>query len=125
VLALFMAEGHFERHLRRMRKVYRARRDALVAALDEHLAGRARVSGTASGIHLLVAVAAVADPAAFVQRAAELGVRVQDARPYYSGALAEATFIMGYSSIPLARIPEGVRRLASVLSRTAPQNSER
>jgi GntR family transcriptional regulator/MocR family aminotransferase len=36
VLSLFMSEGYFDRHLRRMRKIYRARRDVLVAALREH-----------------------------------------------------------------------------------------
>ena len=48
-LARFIESGRFDRHLRRMRKIYAGKRDALVAALDEH-APDVRLSGLAAGI---------------------------------------------------------------------------
>lgn len=51
-LAEFIEAGHFTRHLRRMRRLYGERRDALQAALERHLHGVVTVSGGAGGMHL-------------------------------------------------------------------------
>jgi GntR family transcriptional regulator/MocR family aminotransferase len=52
-LADLLERGEVDRHLRRTRRVYRERRDALLAALGEYLPG-AQVSGVAAGLHVLV-----------------------------------------------------------------------
>src|SRR5262249_35358996 len=52
VLTDFVNEGHFGRHLRRMRQTYRERRDALVQALGEELGGGLEVQGGQAGLHL-------------------------------------------------------------------------
>ncbi|TPQ61274.1 PLP-dependent aminotransferase family protein, partial [Klebsiella pneumoniae] len=51
-LAEFIEAGHFTRHLRRMRRLYGERRDALQAAIERHLDGIVTVSGGAGGMHL-------------------------------------------------------------------------
>ncbi len=53
-LADFLREGHLERHIRRMRRLYKRRRDALLEALDRHFGRRAAVRGDAAGLHLTV-----------------------------------------------------------------------
>lgn len=53
VVATFMAEGHFARHLRRMRIHYRARRQALADALDKQFGNDAEVVLQAGGLHIL------------------------------------------------------------------------
>jgi len=53
-LASFIVEGGFERHLRRMRVLYRARREALLAALRRHIGDGLEVSGESAGMHLVV-----------------------------------------------------------------------
>lgn len=119
VLALFIEEGHFERHLRRMRKVYEQRREALMAAFDKHFADRASVTGTESGMHVLVHIADIGEPDAFIERAAAQGVGIYSARQYYTlDPPAGATFLMGYSSITLEGIREGIRLLAAVAERS-------
>ena len=50
----FIREGHFEQHVRRMRRVYKGRREALLAALDRHFAGRVTIVGDAAGMHVVV-----------------------------------------------------------------------
>jgi GntR family transcriptional regulator/MocR family aminotransferase len=115
VLALFIEEGHFERHLRRMRKVYEQRREALMAAFDNHFADRATVTGTESGMHVLVHIEDIGEPDAFIERAAAQGVGIYSARQYYTlEPPPGATFLMGYSSITLDGIREGIRLLAAV-----------
>lgn len=115
VLALFIDEGHFERHLRRMRKVYEQRRVALMEAFRQHFGGRVVISGSESGMHVLVNLAEVRDADAFVKQARERRVGIYHARPYF---LTEpppgATFLMGYSSVTVDGIREGIGILAEV-----------
>jgi GntR family transcriptional regulator / MocR family aminotransferase len=84
-LAEFLRTGQFERHLRRMRRLHARRREALIAALNEHLGRRVTVMGTQAGIHLLAWLPGV--PARrtphIVRRAAEAGVGVYSVAPYY------------------------------------------
>jgi len=54
VMAEFIREGHFARHIRRMRPIYAARRRTLVAAIEQELGDRVTIAGDAAGMHLAV-----------------------------------------------------------------------
>jgi len=54
VLAEFVAEEHFERHVRRARTRNASRRKALLGALETHLGGQAEIMGANAGVHLVV-----------------------------------------------------------------------
>lgn len=115
VLSLFIDEGHFERHLRRMRKVYERRRAALLESFEREFGARAVITGTESGMHVLVRLEEIVDPARFISRAREMGVGIYAAEPYYAlGPPTGATFLMGYSSVTEDGIREGIRRLAAI-----------
>lgn len=115
VLALFIEEGHFERHLRRMRKVYADRRAAMLESFAACFGDRATITGTESGMHVLVRLADVPDADAFIERARGAGVGIYSARMYYSlEPPPGATFMMGYSSVTEPGIREGIRRLAAL-----------
>lgn len=115
VLALFIEEGHFERHLRRMRKVYQRRRDALLEAFARNFGDRAVVMGTESGMHVLVRLDGIGDTEAFIARARTQGVGIYSARGYHTlEPPPGAMFLMGYSSIDEVGIAEGVRRMAGI-----------
>lgn len=114
VLALFIEEGHFERHLRRMRKLYGRRRATMLEAFATYFGERAVISGTEAGIHILVRIADI-DAEDFIARARGQGVGIYSAASYYTGSPPPgATFIMGYSSVDEAGIREGIRLLAKV-----------
>ena len=53
-LADFIREGHFEQHVRRMRRVYKRRREALLEALARHFGRRVTIVGDAAGMHVVV-----------------------------------------------------------------------
>gem|GEM_PF-6077169 len=69
VLAGFLGEGHFERHVRKMRQLYRVRREFLVASLERHLAGACQVVGAKAGMHLMVRLPPRLEEAEVVARA--------------------------------------------------------
>jgi DNA-binding transcriptional MocR family regulator len=82
-LTEFITGGAYDRHLRTMRRRYRARRDALGGALAAHLPG-AMVHGVSAGIHLYVELPDGCDEDEVVARAARAGVSVTGARPMWS-----------------------------------------
>jgi GntR family transcriptional regulator/MocR family aminotransferase len=113
-VADFLAEGHFERHLRHLRRLYGERRAALVAALGERLGGRAKVSAVAAGLHVMLFLEPHVAEARLVAAAAERGVRVNPGAPYHLEHPAPPSLLLGFSGLNADEIAEGVRRLAEV-----------
>ena len=116
-LALFMREGHFERHLRRTRVQNAARRQALLNALDRYLGDRAEVTGTNAGIHALVWLNGMSTDGQddLVGRARAAGVGIYPVTPYFSQPPERLGLLLGYAALNETKIAEGVRRLARVL----------
>ncbi len=108
-LADFMREGHLERHIRRMRRLYGRRRQVLVESLARHFGDAATIRGDAAGMHALVTFAARDIPA----RAAARGVRLIGAAPYYASGRAPGQFIISFAATPERTLAEGIRRLAA------------
>ncbi|ACG72870.1 transcriptional regulator, GntR family with aminotransferase domain [Anaeromyxobacter sp. K] len=114
-LAELVDDGLLARHVRRVLRVYRERRDRLAAAVERHLAGRVIALPASAGLHWSFLLAdAGADEAGVVRRAQALGVAVQPLAPYHARP-GRPGFALGYGIIPAARIDEGVRRLAAAL----------
>ncbi|MBN9563188.1 MAG: PLP-dependent aminotransferase family protein [Alphaproteobacteria bacterium] len=74
VVAAFMAEGHFPRHLKRMRGLYGARRAALASALTSVFGDRLAIELQAGGMHLLARVAGAASDVELVRQANAAGL---------------------------------------------------
>jgi GntR family transcriptional regulator/MocR family aminotransferase len=116
-LAEFLRSGEFALHLRRMRRLYRQRRDALVAALGRHLGAIAEVHGASAGMHLSLRLR---DPrlsdAALARRAREEGIVVNALSAH---AVGEGTpwngLMLGYAQVPSEQMDELVKRLAAVV----------
>jgi GntR family transcriptional regulator/MocR family aminotransferase len=111
-LADFIAEGHLERHIRRMRKTYGQRWRALVESLDRHFGDRARVCGDAAGMHALVKFQ---DAERIGERAAAAKVALVSSASCYLTEPPRGEFILGFSSIGERSIREGIRRLAEAI----------
>jgi GntR family transcriptional regulator/MocR family aminotransferase len=116
-MAAFIEEGHFERHLVRMRRVYASRHQAMVDALDRHFGVRAeRVSSTASaGLSMLVRFDVGLDEAELVARAAAAGISLEGASRCYTTPPSPPQLVIGYAMLPEERIEAGIARLAEVV----------
>ncbi len=117
-LAAFLRDGQFALHLRRMRRLYRQRRDALVAALELHLGDVGAVHGGSAGMHLVFQLhdAALDDQhlAALAQRA---GIIAPALSAHATGARANGWngFLLGYAQVPPHEMDRLVRQLAAVI----------
>jgi GntR family transcriptional regulator/MocR family aminotransferase len=115
VLADFLVEGHFARHLRRTRKLYRQRRGALVKALEAALGDGLRVLGERAGLHLVVALPEGVDDREISDRAAEDGLHVMPLSSCFLGAQRRTGLVLGYGGVSVEEIPDAVRRLRLLL----------
>ena len=110
-----LERGELDRHLRRMRPIYRGRRDALLAALARHLPDLEPV-GASAGLHVLALLPPALDEAAIVSAAAADGIGLSGLTPRRI-APGPAGLIFGYGGIAETSIDPGIRRLAEVIRR--------
>jgi GntR family transcriptional regulator/MocR family aminotransferase len=115
VFADFLRRGEFDRHLRRMRPVYRRRRDILLTALREK-APALEPAGIAAGLHLVTWLPPDLDEATVVSAAASRGVAVHGLTPYRLTSTGPGGLIFGYSSLSERAIVDGVTLIAEALT---------
>jgi GntR family transcriptional regulator/MocR family aminotransferase len=108
----FIARGELDRHLRRMRAAYRARRDALVQALQAELP-EASIRGIAAGLHVTVELPPDYDAAAIRSAALERRIELRTLEDY--DATGPPTLMLGYAALPTPAIGPGVRELATLI----------
>ncbi|WP_315835064.1 PLP-dependent aminotransferase family protein [Bradyrhizobium prioriisuperbiae] len=114
----FITEGHFERHLRRARKLNGARREAMMRSLRTHLGDRVEICGANAGLHMLVWLRdhAEAELPSIMARAAAAGVGIYPVTPYYFEPPRQAGLLLGYAALDPAAIEEGIARFAKTLN---------
>ncbi|GAA4415374.1 PLP-dependent aminotransferase family protein [Actinokineospora soli] len=112
----FVARGEFDRHLRRMRPVYRARRDALLRALRDQLPSL-RPVGVSAGLHLVAWLPPGISAADAVAAARSAGVGVGGVGPYRLAPSDQQGLIFGYATLNERAIVEGITALSGTLRR--------
>lgn len=117
-LAAFIAGGHLDRHIRRMRRHYAQKRAALVAALAP-VAPVATVRGLEAGLHTYLELRPDLDPRRIVQRAHDQGVVVTTLDAYYVATPDRCGLLLGYGGLDERDVARGARILADVIAREA------
>ncbi|HET9141556.1 PLP-dependent aminotransferase family protein [Actinophytocola sp.] len=121
VFADFLTRGEFDRHLRRMRPIYRRRRDLLLTALRDR-APLLRPAGIAAGLHLVAWLPPDLDEATVVAAAARRGVAVHGVTPYRLSSAGPGGLIFGYSALSESSIVDGVALIGEVLDELRPES---
>lgn len=117
-LALFLEEGHFERHLNRMRVFYRNRRDQVIAAIGRSpLAGRCRVMGEEAGLHFLLQLDTSLEDARLEEAARKKGIRLSFLTQYerVPGRAGAHTLVVSYPGLDGERLEAELETLAKLL----------
>jgi GntR family transcriptional regulator/MocR family aminotransferase len=116
VLSDFIREGHFARHIRRMRVHYGELRTALVANLRRELGPLVEVLGDEAGMHVAVTLQNGSRDLEIAERAARLNLSLWPLSPSYMGEAAGQGFILGFGGTRLTEIPNAVRKLRNLLA---------
>jgi GntR family transcriptional regulator/MocR family aminotransferase len=125
ILTDFMTEGHFGRHLRRMRRVYSERLGVLLEAAQEELAGMLEISPIEAGLQTVGWLAGGITGEAAEKAAAKRGVEVTPLSRRSRTPLERDGLQLGFASVDEKEIRRGVRELAIALRSIAPRSLPR
>lgn len=123
ILTDFISEGHFARHLRRMKGIYRERQDTLVEAARHHLAGLLDIQPATAGLHVMGWLPPGSDDQQAFHLAQARGV---DSSPLSAYAIAPQPrngLVLGYACANPQAIRAAVKQLARALEKTAASRS--
>ena len=117
-LARFLSRGHFEKHINRMRKFYKTRRNRVMALLKEStFADRIEILEQDAGLHFLLKIRTTLSDEAVTAKLAAAGIRIRSLSSYYHLPAGADThlFVVNYSQLDetaletaLGRLPEGL-----------------
>ena len=119
VMAEFMATGHFQRHIRRMRRAALSRRNTLLAGWPRNIPGVGSLPSVAAGLHLTVAVDSQARERELVEQAASVDVEINALSGYWlpdstTPMDQRAGLVLGFAAVPEVAISAALGRLEKV-----------
>ncbi|HYM79862.1 MAG TPA: PLP-dependent aminotransferase family protein [Candidatus Limnocylindria bacterium] len=114
-VAELFEDGEMQRHTRRARRIYMARRDALVTALRTHLAGVLSFEVPTGGMALWARAAKSVRVDAWAERCAAVGVRFQPGRQFAFDRRSVPCVRLGFAPVGELEIEGAVRKMASAL----------
>ncbi len=112
VLNDFIREGHFARHIKRMRALYSERRSVLLEAIAKYASDKLEPIGTDAGMQLTALLAPGVDDVAISIATAKIGVSARPLSISYLQPPPRGGLILGYSNVNVHELREGVRKLA-------------
>jgi GntR family transcriptional regulator / MocR family aminotransferase len=111
----FIREGHFARHLRRMRALYLRRRAALLEGLAVHCADRLVVHNADAGLHISTLLPDAVDDVAVIRRMRENGLAGEALSTCYAGDATQSGLLLGFGGSDEASITDATRALGRIL----------
>lgn len=122
VVADFIRDGHFSRHIRRMRAVYGERRGQLIENLRAVLPLEIEITGSPAGMQV-GAVFDDVDDVEIADRAAREQLWLSPLSLSYAGDSPRQGFVLGFGNVPVEDIPKAVHRLRSVIEQYGERKS--
>lgn len=113
-LAKFMEQGHWERHIRRMRTIYKKKHDAMLKAVERHFGNRAAVDGQGAGLHVVVQLTGrPRSEAEIVTRAHDQGIHLVPFSWTCATGKSDTTKLMlGFGGMTPDEIEQGIALLS-------------
>lgn len=115
VMADFIRDGHFARHIRRMRMLYMERRKALVKSIGSHIPGRLEIVGAEAGMHLVTLLPQGVNDVEIARKAAQKGISAMPLSSCYVSAEKRGGLILGYGGVNAHQINDAIRTLRTIL----------
>lgn len=111
-IAEFINEGHMERHVKKLRSIYRKRRETLVRSLEKQFGENVSIGPHQRGVFVSVGFNLTLTEAEIIERAMDAGVGLTSTRDFYIRKAPARQFIFGIGSLNEKQIEEGIRKLA-------------
>jgi len=116
-MALFMQSGEFERHIRRMRRLYQRKHQALLRNIEQYMGNRVKIVGEKSGLHILLKLKGIST-FELIENGLQKGVKVYSPLMFWLHTTPESNsyIMLGFGGLSIEEIDKGVRLLASCLT---------
>jgi len=111
----FIREGHFSRHIKRMRAIYMERRKVLAEAISAEPPGILEVVGDEAGMYLVALLPPGIDDVEVATRAARMSIRVRELSRCYASPPGRGGLMLGYANVKVEEIPAMVRSVISIV----------
>jgi GntR family transcriptional regulator/MocR family aminotransferase len=115
ILCDFISEGHFARHIRRMREVYAERLNVLLKAAREKLDGLVEISNVEAGLQTVGWLRGAQSAETVAIAAAEKNVEVTPLRKYSFGRAPANGIVLGFAAVEPKELKRGIEELARIL----------
>lgn len=117
VMADFIRDGHFARHIRRMRPIYAERRRVLVGELERELGDELEIVGDEAGMHLATFLASNRNDREIAAKAAQQSLCLSSLSSLYLGTTPRRGFVLGFGNTKANAISQGVQHLKRLVQR--------
>jgi GntR family transcriptional regulator/MocR family aminotransferase len=119
ILAEFISEGHFARHVRRMRTLYEERQQVLVEEVRRNLKGLLKMKADVAGMHLVGWLPEHFDDQEAAHQAAAVGVRLSPISDHSINKYPRSGLVFGYAAFDEKQIRSSIAKLTEVLTEMA------
>jgi GntR family transcriptional regulator/MocR family aminotransferase len=114
-VAAFIAEGHLTRHVRKMRGIYKERREVLLQSLQDKLGDWLFPIPSYYGMHVAAVARAPLDLEAVSEALSRQHIKIHTLSRYFLGAQTQAGLVFGYGTVDLSEIRRGISTLRKAL----------
>ncbi|EJV70242.1 hypothetical protein IEO_00044 [Bacillus wiedmannii] len=112
VIRRFLNEGYWEKHIHKMRVVYRKKRDRLVFEIEKYFSNRVEVIGEDSGLHILLQVHNGMREEELIKEAAKYSIKIYPVSTYYKdGTAPENVVLLGFAILSEDEIAKAIQLL--------------
>lgn len=111
VIAQFMEDGHYGRHIDKMRTLYRKKRKLVLQTLGDCLPKQFNIIGDVAGLHLIIQLPDWLSETEAIQRAANVGIAIDPVSICYQLAAPDNLVMIGFGAIPLNQIDKLIEQL--------------
>ncbi len=121
ILTDFLRQGHFERHLNRMKKLYKVKHDTMLECLNG-FGNLITVIGENAGLHLVVQVNLPVSEQTLLEKARKQGIRLYPLSPYFMNdtPTRRPAFLMGFANLEEDEIQKGLQTFLNLLTEYKP-----
>jgi len=113
ILCKFMEQGYWERHLRKMRTIYKRKHDALIQSIDRHFGSHVNIIGQGAGLHVVLELLDnCLDEKELINRARENNIRIFPLSDTYQRSNSPSRVILGFGRMTPDELEKGIKLLS-------------
>lgn len=115
ILAQFMKDGHFAKHVNKMRKIYKRKHDLVIQTLQKHYS-TVRITGEEAGMHLNIHFRSKFSEQQLIEKAKKAQINIRGISTYYftPKETDEVSFLLGFGGIPQEEIEQAIHALMTI-----------